>query len=143
MVDPCCHVSDVLHEAGHLAIFPSRYRPWVNGNVAKAQRLMFDDLALTEPCPDSPLYRAAIQTSDSEATAWAFAAGVHLGFRENQIILARQYQGEGGGLRIALGVGAYHGIHGLAHAGFCATNRLVAQARGIPLYPKLAMWLQV
>ena len=103
---------------------------------------MFKDLETRGLDPDDPLYRAAVQTSDPEATAWAFAAGKHLGFRENRIILASQYQGTGRDIRFALGVGQYMGIHGLAHAGFCAVNRLVAQARGIPQYPELAMWVQ-
>lgn len=141
-VDPSCHISDLLHEAGHVAIFPATYRHLMSGNISNAQRAMFDDLRKRDIDPDSQIYRAAIQSSDPEATAWAWAAGVHLGVEQDEIVLSHQYEGDGESIRLGLALGLYIGIHGLAHAGFCSVNRMTAAYTGKPLYPKLAMWTQ-
>lgn len=143
-VDPLCHVSDLLHEAGHIAIFPSAYRRTMNMNIAKAQRLMLDDLDTKSIHPDSQLYRAAIQSSDPEATAWAWAAGVYLDIDQFEIIGASpiHYDGHGASIRSMLLMGRYAGIHGLAHAGFCSVNKISSGYRKLPVYPELAMWLQ-
>ena len=144
LVDPTCHVSDLLHEAGHVAIFPSRYRRLMTGNIEKAQRLMLDDVWSQNLHPDDPLSRAAMQSSDVEATAWAWAAGVHLSIEPCEIIMSRSthYEGNGPIIRTMLSMGQYAGIHGLAHAGFCAVNKRVSAHSGKPLYPELAMWKQ-
>jgi hypothetical protein len=46
--------------------------------------------------------------------------------------------GTGAEMRLSLSMGMYIGIHGLAHAGFCSTNRFGR----LPQYPKLAFWTQ-
>lgn len=142
-VSPNCSVSNVLHEAGHLAIIPAIYRSKANDDISKLQREMLDDMTRRKELPDSPLYRAVLQTSDPEATAWAYAFGKHLGLKDEEIIQADDYKdsyGEGVGESIleALSFGAYFGVHGLAHAGFCSTRGL----GGLPKYPQLAFWTQ-
>lgn len=142
-IAPDCPVGDVLHEAGHLAIIPRRYRARANDNVGQIQREMLDDMDLLDEPIDSPLYRAVLQTSDPEATAWAYAFGRHLGLDAEDIIEDHSYRnaqgvGTGADIRLALTMGAYAGINGLAHAGFCSVN-----ARGrLPKYPALAFWTQ-
>jgi hypothetical protein len=133
-------VSGLLHEAGHLCTVPSRFRHYVGANWSAAIERMFDETQGEEP--DSPLYRALLQCSDPEATAWAYAFGTHLGLAPEAIILNDEYDGTGAFLRMQLGGRAYLGINGLASAGFCATNAPSAKARGLPLYPELAFWLQ-
>lgn len=88
--------------------------------------------------PDAPLYRTVIQCSDPEATAWAWSAGIALGVAHEAIIQDDEYDGEGAGIRLALQLHAYIGIHGLAHAGFCA----VRAGRERPAWPELAYWTQ-
>ncbi|WP_198363774.1 hypothetical protein [Burkholderia ubonensis] len=142
-VAPNCSVSDILHEAGHLACIPQRYRACANDDLDEVTKEMLDDLERLNVHPDSPLYRAVIQCSDPEATAWAFAFGRHLGLAPEDIIEDHQYPddsgvGTGAEVRAALSMGMYIGIHGLAHAGFCSTNRFGR----LPQYPKLAYWTQ-
>ncbi|WP_207190770.1 hypothetical protein, partial [Enterococcus faecium] len=135
---PDCRVSGLLHEAGHLAITPQMFRPLMDGNISSGQREMLRVVGESNLHPDDSLYRAVIQCSDIEATAWAWAAGRHLGLPGEEIIRTDEYDGEGESIRISLQVGAYIGIHGLAHAGFCA----VRSRPGVVAWPNLKFWTQ-
>lgn len=142
-VAPGCRVSDLLHEAGHTACIPRRYRAQAADNLDRLVRLMLEDVDRQNLHPDSPLYRAVIQCSDPEATAWAWAFGVHVGLAPEDIIEDDQYPdddgvGTGREVRLSLSMGRYIGVNGLAHAGFCSTNRFGR----LPQYPKLAFWTQ-
>jgi hypothetical protein len=141
---PACDASDVLHEAGHLAIIPRRYRAMANDDLDVLTKFMLDDLdRYADEGPDSPIYRAVIQCSDVEATAWSFAFGKHLGLADEEIIKDDQYPDvngvpQGAEVRFCLAANAYFDINGLAHAGFCSTNRFGR----LPVYPQLAYWTQ-
>jgi hypothetical protein len=143
-VSPHCDASDVLHEGGHLAIVPGRYRGLANNNLDALVRHMLEDLDNHEEFdPDSPLYRAVIQCSDAEATAWAYAFGKYLRLADEDIIKDDQYPDEdgipgGAAVRMCLAMRAFEGIHGLAYAGFCSVNRFGK----LPVYPQLAFWTQ-
>lgn len=143
IVDPAVsRPSGLLHEAGHLACVPAEYRHLFSGDVAKGQQLMLDQLEASGADIDSPLYRAVIQTSDPEATAWAFAAGLAIGLKPQQIILDDEYDGEGWDVRFGLSSRRYLGINGLANAGFCCTSARLSAYTGLPAYPNLRFWLQ-
>ena len=133
VIDRECPPSNLLHEAGHLAIMPAQFRPLASGDLEEVTRAMLE--LCGELQPDEPLYRAIIQTSDPEATAWAWAAGLAIGLEPKVIILDDEYDGDGADVRGAVSVHCHPGIHGLAHAGFC-------RVRGEPRYPTLKMWLQ-
>ncbi|BBP99041.1 hypothetical protein BSFA1_41700 [Burkholderia sp. SFA1] len=77
-VDPECRLSTPLHETGHLAITPRCFRSLMDGNLYAGQRKMLQLIDETSMHPDAPLYRAVIQCSDPEATAWAWSAGAAL-----------------------------------------------------------------
>lgn len=133
-IDPVmASASSVLHEAGHLACIPAKYRSAARSNLAGVFSRMGNDLMQLEP--DSPLSRAIIQCSDPEATAWAWAAGKHIGLPDHEIILDHEYDGEGAEIRAMLSMGQYYGINGLAHAGMAAR-------RGSSSYPRMLKWLQ-
>ncbi len=138
LVDPECRVSSLLHEAAHLAITPRRFRHLMNDNVQVGQKEMLRQVGMMRLHPDDPLHRAVIQNSDPEATAWAFAAGLHLGLTDETIIRDDEYEGKGETVRLMLSMKAYMGINGLSHAGFCALR----PGRHLPAWPKLAFWTQ-
>lgn len=146
IIDPVrCPVSNLLHEAGHLAITPSQYRTWMSDDLEQGQKAMLEDvqrIVKQTGDVDGPLYRAAVQTSDVEATAWAWAAGKRLGLDETQIIQDDEYDGQGADLRLQLSMRRYLGINGLQHAGFCATSESAGKYMNLPVYPQLARWLQ-
>lgn len=142
LIDPAALPSNVLHEAGHLATLPGVFRPLAQGNISGVQKHMMRVIDF-DADPDGELQRAAMQCSDPEATAWAWAAGEHLGLPPEVIIRDDEYGGDGAVIRMHLQHRQYIGINGLSHAGFCAVRPgAYAAARDLPAYPKLKRWLQ-
>ncbi len=137
-VDPACRISTLLHEAGHLAITPRCFRSWMDGNLYAGQRAMLDAVCDTTHHPDDPLYRAVIQCSNPEATAWAWAEGAALGLPGEEIVRNDEYSAEGEAIRLALYMRAYSGVHGLANAGFCS----IRDRGGVVGWPHLHFWTQ-
>ncbi|TXH00092.1 MAG: hypothetical protein E6R08_01195 [Nevskiaceae bacterium] len=141
LVDPEARTSTLLHEAGHLATLPGEFRHQAQRNISGVQKLVLEAVAFSDP--DAPIARAAMQCSDPEATAWAWAAGVHLGLDPRLIIQDDEYGETGALVRLQLAGRAYPGINGLHHAGFCAQRPgAYAEARGLPAFPELLFWLQ-
>lgn len=140
-VDPDCLISNLLHEAGHVAITPARYRALMDGNFMTGMRTMVEDAMGNFLDIDSPLYRAVIQCSDPEATAWAWAAGMKIGVPREVIILDDQYEGAGASIRQMLSICQYTGIHGLANAGLCRIRDHSCKEGEQP-YPALLKWTQ-
>lgn len=138
--DPRATVSDVLHEAGHLAVLPKRFRERASDDIDEIVKTMSRDVDFSNP--DSPEARAALQCGDCEATAWAWAAGLAAGIPKKQIIKDNDFAGEGKDIRLCLERNSYLGIHGLAAAGFCVTRPYLEKHSGKPAFPKLVKWLQ-
>lgn len=139
LIQPDAATSDVLHEAGHLAVVPRRFRSALSDNVDEGIEAMMEKLDWDDP--DEAECRAALQCGETEATAWAWAAGIHLNLVPEQIIADSDYDGAGEVNRVRLANDAYLGINGLCHAGFCGRGEL-GRRQGKPIYPKLAFWLQ-
>lgn len=139
-VDPRAPASGLLHEAGHLAVVPAQFRHLMNGDLEASMDLICSKLAHLNLEPDSPLDRAVMQSGETEATAWSWAAGKAIGLPDKQIIKTSEYGGDGGNIRLALSACSYFGINGLAAAGFCVRRR--SPYRPLPVYPELAYWLQ-
>lgn len=130
--DHNAEASSLLHEAGHLAILTGDARSHCGSDVSSVQRLMFDAYSHLEP--DHPALRVALQSGDCEATAWAWAAGRHLGIPDEDIIQDHEYEGEGDDVRLRLQLNAYFGINGLRATGICHSGK--------DGYPRLNYWLQ-
>lgn len=82
---------DLLHEAGHLAILPGCYRAIATANLDELSAMMFEECCDLDP--EDPMIRCLLQTGDTEATAWAWAAGIHLGLPPEVIIENHSYGG--------------------------------------------------
>lgn len=132
--DPSAAVSDILHEAGHIATMPPAGRPHANGDIVTAHRFLG---ALLEERMQEVLHddfiQACLQCSDPEATAWAYAFGTACGYTPDQIICSKQYDGQGDAVRMGLSMGRYIGVNGLRAAGFLDNIRQ---------YPTLKKWTQ-
>lgn len=131
-VDNLTAIADLLHEAGHLAILPGRFREYANNNLEGVQKIMLEQIDFSKP--DVGDARAFLQCGDVEATAWAWAAGKHLGIPERFIIRDRDYNGEGEELRDCLSMRSFFGINGLRAGGFL---------NSVKEYPKLDRWIQL
>lgn len=139
-VDQGARASGLLHEAGHLAIVPNAYRHYLNGDLDEGIGQIFDEVDALGLEHDEPLLRAMLQAGDSEATAWAWAAGKALCLPEEKIIQNDEYGGDGAFIRSALAANSYVGINGISHAGFCVMR--ANPYRNLPVYPGMAFWLQ-
>src|SRR3546814_15149914 len=83
--------------------------------------------------PDAPEMRAIMQAGETEATAWAFAAGRAIGLPDHVIIEDQDYDGEGEGIRFGLALNAYVGINGMVRGGMCESVRA---------YTAMITWMQ-
>jgi hypothetical protein len=131
-----CTASNLLHEAGHIAITPSETRHLLDGDVDEWFEKVegrIEELAKVLG-PDDPLMRAYLQASECEATAWAYAAGKAAGLSPEIIIMDHEYDGNGDSVRTGLMFNAYVGINGLRAGGFL---------RSVKDYPSLERWMQI
>jgi hypothetical protein len=143
-IDPACPIGDILHEAAHIAIMPARYRKFMQDDIRHAIKIAFEDVASMDLWPDDPLMRAMLQAGDSEATAWAWSAGLHLKLKPDIIIPdsddPRIFGGQAWVVRQAHEWGDPIGAHGLAAAGWCQVGRRLNPKNPLPKYPELAFW---
>jgi hypothetical protein len=131
--------SNILHEAGHLAIIPNKYRGKAQDNLSAVMSVMAKEIDFSNP--DIGDARAFMQCGDTEATAWAYAFGKRIGLSEKLIIDDKDYDGSGATIRIQLKSSHYMGINGLAAAGFCARPGMHSH-KPSNIYPNLSKWLQ-
>ena len=130
------HEGDILHEAGHLACISPMFRKQASDDLDDIATVMCDHagkLMMSGHDPEGPLLRAIMQCSDTEATAWAWAFGSHLGLCPEQIIEDQDYDGEGKHVRLQISTGMHLGIHGLRAAGMIDS---------VISWPTMTKWLQ-
>ena len=130
--------ANLLHEAGHLAVLPKQYRMRAGECVDDIIHEMCEEMgealaANPDLSPDAPEMRAIMQAGETEATAWAFAAGRAIGLPDHVIIEDEDYDGEGEGIRFGLALNAYVGINGIVRGGMC---------QSVKAYPTMIKWLQ-
>ncbi|MBU2767240.1 hypothetical protein HAP94_13925 [Acidithiobacillus ferrivorans] len=131
-------LGDLLHEAGHLAVMPARFRPLMSGNLYRSLREI--SAQLEDAAPDNPDLLGFINADDQAATAWSWAVGIHLGMDPLCIIESAAFGGEGDDIRLLLSVNQHYGIHALQASEFCAVRKISAAGR--PVFPHLAFWLK-
>ena len=138
------HPHDLFHEAGHLAVVPTRFWPYLDEGTD------FDDppAAFTEQvsrywaehpdglssCPEDPVCRALLQMGESEAIAWSYAAMVAAGCDLDEYWGDDMvgFNGEGEAIRMCLDFRSYVGINGLQAAGMTTVRT----------FPTMKRWLQ-
>jgi len=140
------HVGDVLHEAGHLACIPSKFRELTEPGslMVPGSRLeaAIKDYCATHPFVmdamgrEDPTWRGIMQMADCEATAWAYAASKYLELPSEILFSEREfgkvpYDGEGPSIWQCLKANSYFGINGLQAGGFCSVRE----------FPQMKRWL--
>ena len=110
--------SDLLHEAGHIAVTPPAYRTQLDGALSPDQSFACG--------------------GEVEAIAWSFAAATAIGMPLSELFHPAGYRGQAPGLAMNFALGVYPGVHGLIGAGLAAKIPI-----GEPdSYPKLLRWLR-
>lgn len=112
---------DLLHEAGHVAVTPAALRSTLDDGVE---------------LPSSVLHATEV-----EATAWAYAAVVHLRLDPSVLFHSGGYGGASPGLVSTYSLGVHPGSFGLAQAGMTNVGP-EARRRGLPVYPEMSLWLR-
>lgn len=112
---------DLLHEAGHIAVMPASLRSSLD-----------DALETSDAIPHA---------GEAEATAWAYAAIVHLRLDPAVLFHEGGYRGHSNGLIRSFGFGLYPGAADLAQAGMTLTE-VQAQQSGMTPYPRMLRWLR-
>lgn len=119
--DSLAWAGDLLHEAGHIAVTPASLRPTLD-----------DLLAASSAVPHA---------GEAEATAWAYAAIVHLKLPPSVLFHAGGYHGNSAGLITTFSCGVYPGAFGLSEAGMTLIGN-AAQTAGVAPYPHMSRWLR-
>lgn len=133
-IAPDARINDVLHEAGHLAVTPTRFRSYLHDNIEAGMERAFDACSADED-PDA---RALLHADEQAATAWSYAFGRSLGLDARTIIADSDFDGTGSSQRLAQRIGRHPGIQSLRGGGMCAYN----YHRDQPQWPQLLRWLQ-
>ena len=126
---------DLLHEAGHLAAVPLRWRDQIGDNVDASLA------ALARTHPEA----AAVKHTDLFPIAWSWAAALHIGVEPACIFEAGGYGAQAGGdpaiLERQLRKGLFPGIPMLAAAGLCAAPPPFGDGTDPAPYPRIERWL--
>ncbi len=110
--------SDLLHEAGHIAVTPSAYRDQLDGTLQPEQAFAFG--------------------GEIEAIAWSFAAATAIAMPLSKFFHPLGYRGHAPTLAMNFALGVYPGVQGLIGAGLAANVRFDAPGA----YPALQRWLR-
>lgn len=114
--------SDLLHEAGHLAVLPLELR------VAAS-----DDLQDVWDTPGA---------GETEALAWAYAAAHHLKLPPAVLFHEGGYKGHSEGLILSYSLGVCPGLRGLCDAGLTFAPGFQAKDAHARSYPHMLRWLR-
>ena len=112
---------DLLHEAGHLAVAPGNVRHSLSGEVI--------------------IPGADMEAVEVQATAWAYAATIHLGLDARVLFHKGGYRGRSEGLIFTYGVGVYPGASALEELGMTAGPEMAGRM-GVAVYPRMLRWLR-
>jgi len=110
------HISNILHEAGHLAIFPSEIRKIASGSLSVAYRTL-GELISKMDIYDEVKLQSYMGCDDDGATAWAWCVGLMLGYKPKEIIRNRDYGNGGQDVREGLQTRYYSGVKRLYYLG--------------------------
>jgi hypothetical protein len=112
---------DLLHEAGHLAVTPSRERGNLSGEVQT---------------PGS-----VPEVIEVEAMLWSYAAAIHLELDPRVVFHKDGYHGRSESLLLNFSMGLYLGLNGLEDAGMTLSQASAAE-RGAEPFPVMQKWLK-
>ncbi len=113
--------SDLLHEAGHIALTPSAHRAGLDDALTEAQHFEHG--------------------GEVEAIAWSYAASMQVALPIAELFHADGYRGQSQSLALSYSLGVHVGVAGLVALGLCATGE-EARRRNVAPYPHMLRWLR-
>ncbi|MDZ5645900.1 hypothetical protein [Nitrospirillum sp. BR 11828] len=138
---------DLLHEAGHIAIVPERFRTRLGTDLhADTAAAIAAELG-SAPSLDPILSLPPVQ-GEVMAQAWSYAAALHIGVPLTCVFFPGSYKHTDYAgvhpMQQWLESGTHHGPNALARAGMTGFSGLFAFMgdNGLPPFPHMARWVQ-
>lgn len=149
-VDPDTLVGpgDLLHEAGHMAVLPKRFRSGLGSDLdADMHRLIEEEVG--PGMPVDPILAVPKQQGEFMAQAWSYAAALHIGVPPACIFFPgshkhHDYEGQHP-MERWIESGTHYGPMALARVGMTGPAGLFAMMIGdnrLPPYPIMSRWVQ-
>lgn len=139
-------LGNALHEAGHLAIIPQRFRHLPSGNIfcdefrKETHDYLENHRFSHENHHENPICRALLQCDDPTATAWSYAAAIAAGVPSTLPFEdPRSYKGTGIDIHAMLQTGGYLGISSLASMQMTHKKLLAKHLKRQP-FPAMQRW---
>lgn len=149
-VDPDALVApgDLLHEAGHMAVLPKRFRSGLGSDLdADMHRLIEEEVG--PGLPDDPILAMPKQQGEFMAQAWSYAAALHIGVPPDCIFFPGSYKHDDyeglHPMQAWIEQGTHYGPAALARVGMTGPTGIFAMmggANGLPPYPFMSLWVQ-
>lgn len=149
-VDPDTLVGpgDLLHEAGHMAVLPRRFRSGLGSDLDVDMHRLIEAEA-GSGSPDDPILAVPKQQGEFMAQAWSYAAALHIGVPPACIFFPgsykhHDYEGQHP-MERWIENGTHYGPMALARVGMTGFSGLFALMNadnGLPPYPVMSRWVQ-
>ena len=136
---------DVLHEAGHIVIVPSRWRSTVGDDVLAT---LDETVAANPDAKDDPKLQTAITMSEFMAQAWSYAAVKEIGLPAECVFFPGSYKIHSDvkphPMAAWVESGTHYGILALSQVGMTGGAGIfdLMGSNGLPPFPKMTKWLQ-
>lgn len=140
---------DLLHEAGHIAILPRRFRAKLNRDLNADMKAAIEAEQGGPGIPADPVLAQPYTTDEMMAQAWSYAAALHIGVPPDSIFFPgaykhHDYQGVHP-MQAWIESGTHLGLDALAQAGmtgFAGIFSLLYPSNGLDPFPQMAKWVQ-
>ncbi len=139
---------DLLHEAGHIAVLPKRFRSGLGTDLeVDLHRLIEQEVG--PGIPDDPILAAPYQQGELMAQAWSYAAALHIGVPPACVFFPgsykhHDYEGQHP-MERWIESGTHYGPMALARVGMTGPAGLFAMMNAgnvLPPYPVMSRWVQ-
>jgi hypothetical protein len=134
---------DLLHEAGHIALVPARFRGLVDDDVDAVITGLIDGTATlpagAAPATDGEI--ALLRQSEPVAGAWSYAAAMAIGAPAACVFWGETYRGKAEALIGQLEQGFHIGIQWLARFGYCTAPPPFGDPMEPAPFPHMRRWL--
>jgi len=128
---------DVLHEAGHFCVTPSRFRPLLKGDLT----LREEDIppAFTPDFLENEEWRYLIQGDESAAIGWSYCAAIAIGLDPYKMHTKDSFEGDWEALVQGMEISSKKGRSMSSESKALVYTQMTIES----LFPKMLRWVQL